>query len=291
MEVARTLPDEDTTGHFLICAMGMFLESLRIAAANAGFVLRHTLIEEKQPRPFAKFAELELQPGSAPSPYPNDLFQNRKTSRLPSSGAPISRHAVETLNKIGLECGQHYHQVDDPALIETIILENIRAVFHDLNVRTYHREIASWFRYTDEEARRKADGLDYRCMRVPAIQLRVMRRLPQIMSWPATRGLIGRMYRQQLGAVSHIGLISGPFFDDAAAVSAGAFLMRFWLELARQKLAIHPFGNLVTNAQAKKRIHELTGIDDVWLVFRIGHTDEPPQSFRRPLSEVLLPDE
>ena len=39
METARTLPDEDTTGHFLRCAMGMFLESLRIISANAGLAL------------------------------------------------------------------------------------------------------------------------------------------------------------------------------------------------------------------------------------------------------------
>jgi hypothetical protein len=66
--------------------------------------------------------------------------------------------------------------------------------------------------------------------------------------------------------------------------------MRFWLELVRQKLFIHPFGNLVTNPQAKTRIHELTGIDDVWLVFRIGYTDAPPQSYRRSLNDVLIHD-
>ena len=38
------LPDEDTTGHFLRCAMGMFLESLRIVSANMSFKLRHTLL-------------------------------------------------------------------------------------------------------------------------------------------------------------------------------------------------------------------------------------------------------
>jgi hypothetical protein len=66
--------------------------------------------------------------------------------------------------------------------------------------------------------------------------------------------------------------------------------MQFWLELSRQKLFIHPFGNLVTNSQAKARLRELTSIDDVWLVFRIGYTDEPPQSHRRPLNEVLIHD-
>src|SRR5579863_9746793 len=60
METARTLPDEDTTGHFLRCAMGMFLESLRIISANAGLALCYTLIDEDVPGPFIRFAELEL---------------------------------------------------------------------------------------------------------------------------------------------------------------------------------------------------------------------------------------
>jgi hypothetical protein len=34
----------------------------------------------------------------------------------------------------------------------------------------------------------------------------------------------------------------------------------------------------------------LTGIDDIWLVFRAGYTAEPPQSFRRSLRDVLIDD-
>jgi len=57
LEVARTLPDEDTSGHFLICAMGMFLESLRIVSANAGLLLRHTLIDERGPgSPYSSYS-------------------------------------------------------------------------------------------------------------------------------------------------------------------------------------------------------------------------------------------
>jgi len=291
MEKARTLPDEDLTGHFLRSAMGMFLESLCIISANAGLILRHTLIENPDANAvMLPFAELELEEGSEASPYSDDLFQARMTSRLPNNGIRIESSVTDLLKKSAPEFEQCYDQVDDPNLIEAIIQENIRAVFHDLNVPTYHDEIAHWFRYSDGEAKTKADGLDYRCMGVPAIQLKLMRGLPQIMRWPLTRDFIQRTYRQQIGKVSHIGTISGPFFDDLAAVNAGAYLMRFWLELARQKLFIHPFGNLVTNPQAKKRIHELTGIDEIWLVFRIGYTDVPPQSYRRSLNDVLLHD-
>jgi hypothetical protein len=290
LETARMLPDEDTTVHFIRCAMGMFLEALRIVSANAGLILRHTLVDDDLPGPFVRFAELELNGISEPSQYPDSLFQIRKTSRLPSNGARIDPPLATLLKQMSAQHGHRYYQLDDPALIEVIILENIRAVFHDLNVEAYHREIARWFRYTDKEAQDKADGLDYRCMRVLPLQLRLMRQAPQIMSWPLTRGLIRWTYRRQLGRVSHIGAIGGPFFNHAAAVSAGTFLIQFWLELARRNLFIHPFGNLVTNPQANARLRELTSIDDVWLVFRIGYTDEPPQSFRRPLSEVLLND-
>jgi nitroreductase len=290
LETARTLPDEDTTGHFIRCAMGMFLESLRIVSANAGLTLQHTLVREDVPGPFTRFAELELNGFSEPSQYPDSLFQIRKTSRLPSTGARIDPELTMLLKQLSAQHGHRYYQLDDPALIEAIILENIRAAFHDLNVPAYRREIVKWFRYSDKESQAKADGLDYRCMRTLPIQLRLMRQLPQLMSWPVTRGLTRWIFRRQLGKVSHIGVISGPFFNDAAAVSAGAFLMQFWLELARRKLFIHPFGNLITNPQASVRLRELTSIDDVWLIFRIGYTDEPPQSFRRPLSKVLLND-
>jgi hypothetical protein len=110
------------------------------------------------------------------------------------------------------------------------------------------------------------------------------------MTWAPTRGLTRWMFRRQIGKVSHIGILGGPFFDNAASVTAGKFLMQFWLELSRHKLFIHPLGNLITNLQAKTRLSELTAIDDPWLVFRVGYTDAPPQSFRRPLDQVLIYD-
>ena len=105
----------------------------------------------------------------------------------------------------------------------------------------------------------KADGLDYRCMRLGADELKLMKRLPQIMRWRLTRPFIRRLYRRQLGAVSHIGIISGLFFDDVGCMQAGVYLLRFWLELARHDLYIHPFGNLVTNRAGQSPAGQLHG--------------------------------
>jgi hypothetical protein len=289
MERARMLPDEDITGQFLRCAMGLFVETLRHAAANAGFLL-HVKLEAATSAPLMPFAELELEKGSLPSPFSEELLISRRTSRLPSNGVPIAPATTAELKALAIESGQRYEQIDDLARIEAIIRENIRAVFHDLNVRAYHDEIARWFRYSDKEARLKNDGLDYRCMSVPPAQLKLMRSLPQVMRWPLVRNLVEWKYRAQIGRVTQLGIIAGPFFDDDASVRAGAFLMRFWLELARTQIYIHPFGNLVTNTEAAARVRELTGIDDIWLVFRIGHTAVPPRSYRRSLEQVLIHD-
>ena len=69
-------------------------------------------------------------------------------------------------------------------------------------------------------------------MLTPPIELKLMKYFPQVMRWPITRGFMRRKYRRQIGPVSHVGIISGEFFDDAAAVRAGGFLC-FWLELGK----------------------------------------------------------
>jgi len=64
--------------------------------------------------------------------------------------------------------------------------------------------------------------------------------------------------------------------------------MRFWLETARNDLYIHPFGNLVTNANAARKVLNETNVPDVWLVFKIGYSIEPPKSHRLPLEKILI---
>jgi hypothetical protein len=64
--------------------------------------------------------------------------------------------------------------------------------------------------------------------------------------------------------------------------------MRFWLELARRDLYIHPYGNLVTNKAAADWSQQKVGRPQIWLVFRFGFSKVPPQSYRRSVEEVLV---
>jgi hypothetical protein len=173
-------------------------------------------------------------------------------------------------------------------MIERILAEDTRALFHDLNQRDYHDEITSWFRFTDRSSQKHRDGLDYRCMNTTRSTYWLTARLPQMLLIPGLRSLFARQYRKQTGVVPTLGILAGDFWQPAQAIEAGRFLMRFWLETARHDLYIHPYGNMVTNHEAARWMLKETKIPNIWLVFKIGFSDEPPKSYRRPVEEVLI---
>ena len=308
IEKRRTLPKEDTTGSFIILSMGLFIEALTIVAAGGSLKLDFQFLQPPShftPEEIARtqhellpFARLSLsrqitdeEPGGeepASSQFNNALIRTRRTSRVSYSSEPVPNEAVAALSKLARAWGHTYEQVTAPETIEQILERNIEAVFEDLNVRAYHDEIVEWFRFTDRSSRRTRDGLDYRCMNSSRLSFWLAAHSPQLLQLPLTRPLLKRVYRKQLGHVPTIGMLAGPFWQPETAFETGRFLMRFWLELAKRDLYIHPFGNLVTNKAAAEWCLTLLGVPQIWLMFRIGFSTVPPQSYRRSVEEVLV---
>lgn len=298
IEKRRTLPKEDPTGSFIILSMGLFIEALTIVAANRSLKLAFELLQPASnftPDKIARtdgellpFARLSLSKRIADSNLDNALFLKRRTSRVSYSSQPVPNEAVEALSKLAREWGHAFQQVTDAKTIEQLLERNIEAVFEDLNVPAYHDEIVEWFRFTDRSSRQTRDGLDYRCMNSSRVSFWLAARAPQLLNLPLTRTLLKKVYRRQLGHVPTIGMLAGPFWDPESAFETGRFLMRFWLELARHNLYIHPFGNMVTNKAAAEWTLQLLGFPRIWLIFRIGFSKEPPQSYRRTVQEVLI---
>ena len=299
IEKRRTLPKEDPTGSFIILSMGLFIEALTIVAANNSLKLDFHLSQPASrftPEQIAKtegellpFARLSLgQQITKTSNFDNALFRTRRTSRVSFSSQPVPNEAVEALSKLAREWGQTYEQVTAPETIEQILKRNIEAVFEDLNVPAYHDEIVEWFRFTARSSRQTRDGLDYRCMNSSRLSFWLAARVPQLLQLPLTGALLKKIYRTQLGHVPTIGMLAGPFWEPESAFETGRFLMRFWLELAKHDLYIHPYGNLVTNKAAAAWCLEVHRVPHVWLVFRIGFSKVPPRSYRRTVEEVLV---
>ncbi len=299
IEKHRTLPKEDTTGSFIILSMGIFIEALSIVAENSSLKLTFQLHQPPSsftPEQIAKaegdmlpFARLTLEKGAtAENSYHDVLFVARRTSRISYLPDPIPDAAVEQLAKLAREWGQIYQQVTAPETIEKILERNIEAVFEDLNAGPYHDEIVEWFRFSNSSARETRDGLDYRCMNSSRLSFWLAARVPRLMQLPLTRQVLKKVYRRQLGNVPTIGMLAGPFWAPETAFETGRFLLRFWLELAKRDLYIHPYGNLVTNKAAAETCLQLVGVPEIWLMFRIGYSKAPPRSYRRTVEEVLI---
>ena len=237
-----------------------------------------------------RLRDCELHPRNelADSNFDIALFHKRRTSRISFSSQPIPNEAVDALSQLAHEWGHIYEQVTDPDTIEQILERNIEAVFQDLSAPAYHDEIVEWFRFTDRSSRHTRDGLDYRCMNSSRVSFWLAARAPLLLQLPVIGALLKKIYREQLGHVPTIGMLTGPFWEPESAFETGRFLMRFWLELTKWDLYIHPYGNLVTNKGAADWCLDVLGIRQIWLIFRIGFSKVPPQSYRRTVEEVLV---
>jgi nitroreductase len=295
----RTLPNEDHTGSFLLSAMGMFLEALHLVAADCGLRLEADLpntaawyserISDRSFKGLTLFARLRMVPDAGTSPlYAPSLLQVRRTSRISLRSDPVPQECVDALSQLAYAGGHRYVHIINPTDIEAILAQNILAVFHDMNVPAYHDEITEWFRFTDRSASRHGDGLDWRCMNLSRAEFWLSARMPRALLFPPARFFLKRRYRRQLGTVPAIGILSGDFFLVENAIESGRFLLRFWLEVTRLGLYLHPYGNMVTNPQARAWLEDRTGVTKPWLVFKLGYSDAPPKSFRRNLADVLI---
>lgn len=302
IDSTRTLPKEDVTGSFIISTMGIFIEAIDILARRENLKIEYELTHEPEfyapailevsAQYLIEFAKLTLKPIDAndfcDNLYDEKLFSSRRTSRLHLKKESVPDEAFRDLSEIAVEFNQNYAQIIDGKVIERILAQNTNALFEDLNSPGYHDEIVEWFRYSKSESETKRDGLDYRAMNTSRVMFWMTARMSWMMKTPVLKRILAQTYRAQTGEVPTLGVISGAFWKPHDAINAGRFLMRFWLETARHNVYMHPFGNLVTNEKAIKFVTEETKIKDIWLVFKIGFSDEPPQSYRLPLEKILV---
>ncbi len=288
---ARTLPKEDTTGSFIRSGMVMYLETMRLAAELQHCRLAYTLLPEQAAGPdgLVPFAAVAMHPDSAIKPtFHRDVFYARQTSRLSQLPQPVSGTIQQALQATAASFHHNYGYTTDGQRIHDMLSQDILALFQDLGRPNYHDEIVSWFRFSGRTSRKHHDGLDARCMNISVPEYFVSAKAPFIFRLPVLKQLFIQRYRSILGKTHCIGWLSGKFWEPEDAVVAGKLLVHFWLQLTTYGLYIHPFGNLVTNKEARKWFESATKTDDIWFVFRIGYTPRPPLSYRKPVEEILL---
>ncbi|MBK6895603.1 MAG: hypothetical protein IPH06_03300 [Alphaproteobacteria bacterium] len=292
LDTGRTLPIVDDTGSFVLLSMAMFTESICLLATNRQHRVDITLVFSGfSDAPVIPYAELRLvSDPSVAGVYEDSLFLKRRTSRAGSLRKPVPAETIERFKVFFDGAGQSLGFTAEPEMIESLMTANIEALFSDLNDEAYYQELLEYLRFSEDESRQKRDGLDFRCMNMRGFELKGLTKFPALLRAPVFQSFLSRYYRQKLGHTEMMAWLSGPFWDARGAIAAGAPFMRFWLEMAREDLYLLPFGNLVTNPLANEKMSGLLRSQDIWIIFRLGYCDPPPESLRLSIREVILND-
>lgn len=294
---ARLLRHTDPSSCFTIIGLGMFIESLNIAAGPLG--LRIEARHAPEPRLNYEattpqlFAELRLVPGASAPAGPNrELLRQRRTSRLHYDGRPVVPLIRQELAQLAATHGHQLAFATDPGMVDFILDLNRQTLFTDLDDPATRQELAGWIRTTDEQAQTLKDGLWSRCMGFPGRLMHNFFFHSERFRSPWKRAVLGRVYRHSMHGTATVAWLQGPFASRADWLRAGTLMQQLWLEMTRHGVYLHPFGSVVTNPAAHRQLLEKIGHRPadapLWLLVRLGYSTEPPRSLRLTPNDILF---
>jgi hypothetical protein len=293
----RLLRATDPTSCFTISGFGMFIECLNLAAHARGLEVEAAHESEERLDYAAKqrklFATLTLRPCKTnKTDFDPELIRMRKTSRLQYVPKAVAPAIMDKLAALALQAGHTFTYTSEPTTVDFIVDLNRETVFLDLDNEKARTELGGWIRTSASQAARHRDGLWSRCMRFPGWMMRNFFFHHERLAPASVRKLLGWFYRRSMNGTSTVAWLSGRFETRQDWVRSGILLQRLWLEMTKHDVYLHPFGSVVTNEVAHAKFiehidfHE--GDETVWLLMRLGYSQEPPRSYRLTTDEILF---
>lgn len=291
----RLLPVGDPESIFATVALGLFAEHLSVAASAYKMKVEVTRVYfplATKGTDLTLFADLELKPSDAIESLAPGLITKRRTSRLHYDGIPLKD---VTLDKVKLQAEQFGHDFSwssEEKLIDTVIDLNQKTLFEDISEINTRNELDHLFRYTEKEAETKKDGLWAKCMGFPGRLVKSVFQHHDKWEHGLRKKILSSYYKGSFKGTSTVCWFSGRFNDTNDWFYAGRMLARTWLLFTQENAYIHPFGSLITNKRAYKKINEVfpqpAANKKLWMVFRAGHSREPARSFRLATNEIIV---
>jgi hypothetical protein len=284
----RFLPQEDHGNLYVSSAFGIFSATVERAGRHFGYVVKVAPTAGIKPADITKNSRVALGVATITDTCEPEeqfhLLDARRTSRLPYHHRPIAFDALTAFARVAAEYRHRFISYDDPSIVKPLLRLNAEAIVDNLQLDNEREEIRGWYRIgrTPEFG----DGLWQEPMNQPGWELRAAFLTPKAFQLPGLRQFAVHRYLQTQRGTRHIALICGAFTTWTELNRAGRMLMDLWLEMARDDVYMQPMGSMLTNPKYSAEIARRFGVNDCWLVLRLGYSDPPPRAPR--LESILL---
>ncbi len=292
---SKLLPIGDNKSVFATVAMGIFIENLSIAS---GFYDKKIIIQEilnpidVNAKSNSLFAKLKIVDSDFKEPLNRDLILKRRTSRLHYDGNSISENTLAKLKNQTEAFDHEFFSTSDDDFIKIIIEMNQQTLFEDLESKPMREELDKLFRYNVSEAETKKDGLWAKCMGFSGSLMKSVFTNHEKWTKGLRKNLLSHNYKNSFKGTSTICWFGGNFENTNDWLQAGRMFARNWLLLTQENAYLQPFGSLITNENAFKKINEKftqpSENKKIWMVFRAGYSNEPSKSYRLSTDEIII---
>lgn len=294
------LPAENFGIPFAHVCAGVFLESLAVVAAAAGYSVAEQLhladMDFGADDRLHPIANLMLSPHV---PTEVDLaakaaFDARRTNRRPYDKRVVPDADLAPVRAIADGFGQTFATTTDPSVVAEIIRVNQETLFDDLRNNDVYAEILYWLRFNEREATERGDGLSASAMLMPGPMLRFAMGHRGLWDAPVIGAIVRGIYLRTMRGVRQVAWFEGAFAGPGDYLEAGRMFMRSWLALTRRGVALHPLGTVITNPRSHERFVRAAGIVEepprmAWMLVRLGYAPTPPVAHRRPFERMIVP--
>ncbi|GAA1402877.1 hypothetical protein GCM10009613_63290 [Pseudonocardia kongjuensis] len=301
-DLERGLPAENFGIPFGQVCAGVYVESLATVAAGHGWSvaaeLRDDGLDFDAAARHQPLGTLELGRAAITPRAEADLaaFRRRRTSRRPYQDLPVDPAVLAEAGALAAAAGHDFGHTAQRGLVDRLVRINQETLFDDLRNDAVHAEILAWIRTSDRSAEATRDGLSARTLLLPGPLLGFAMRHRGMWDLPLAGPLLRRIYLNTMRGVRELGWLTGPFGSPLDHVAAGRLFLRIWLAFTRADVYLHPFGTVITNPRSHAAFTDAAGIVEdgaggehlAWMLFRYGHSAEPPRALRRELPEMLL---
>jgi len=283
---ARELLVADPTRRDLWLSLGAFVESVRIAAADAGLGVGVVWDVDARAHRVARLVETDARP--LPGGFTAEDLRARRTARGPYT-EPFAGAATVGDVGVGAALGDQARlSVVARALIDELLPVADRWSYGS---PAQVAELRRWLRLDAGDPRYRVDGLTDEALALTPVQARLVKTALSPRVWPALRRLGGPSLLASASRISGRGPVVALHVAATDTQSPhrvcahGGALLRTWLAAQRQGLHVHPLSQLVDCPATAVTLHEAVSVPDddrqILSIFRIGRpAGQPVESAR-----------